>query len=1571
MEQAPGPNKGTLPLIIDYLYQPVQNTGMRKSCLFFFLLAILIHPWTIAQPGTCSGSLGDPVVNISFGSGSSNPGPALGNLVPGASTNYNYAAYATGNPPAVIFDGDYSLVNAVPNNSAWFTGAADHTGDPGGYMAFFNAAPNPGEFYRQTVTGLCPSTTYEFAAWVANVLNPAVIPGAILPNITFRLLDGVTQTELAAFNTGNINMTSTFTWQRYSFLFTLPPGNASVTLVLANNNIGGTAQPGNDLAIDDISFSPCGPATLASFEAGNLVDYRTLTCGAFNLYGQVSGGLNNPAFQWQVSTDGGLQFTDLSGATGLVSPVDITTPGDYIFRLLSAESGNIQSPNCRYASNLIRLTVSGCSASSPPRIINHYAAVERVDPCNNSLTVDSTQPFSAGDTVVLMQMKGASIETTNGSGFGTITAYNNAGRYEMNTIDRIAGNTVYLRFALLNNYDDAKGALQLIRVPAFDHYRVTDTLTCLPWDGKKGGVLILNSRGKITLDGVIDVSEKGFRGGGTGAGFNCNNVNSWAVTLGTGGTKGEGITDYIPNQEAGGARLANGGGGAYSANTGGGGGGNAGAGGNGGNQTNTCAVQTFSYAGEGYLYTEPYRILMGGAGGGGQQDDGQPVAAGGNGGGIIILISDSLAGNNGQLLANGASVTTLVRDEGGAGGGAGGSILLYVNGISGSLSVSANGGDGSSNDNQIYPSRCHGPGGGGGGGWIGYKNSVPLPPLPVSLNGGIAGRILNSNSVCYNTTHGAQDGQPGFETVNNQLPLAIVPFTRNLDSVRIDTLKTGCKTYRFNGIAYPNNSPALSWHWDFGDGDSSTAINPVHTYREGGSYPVTVRVSDPSGCRDSFTVMAYPSGRRLDFIFEQDACSTTTLRLDARGGQAGNSYWSMGDGTVYTGSFSIAHTYADTGTYLIRYHSGTVCEDTVSKEFTLAPRAADIILVPDTTLCFGASLTLQSRVDTLLGWCWQPSRYLDNPAAAQPRATPPGATQYILLARHAGNTVVNNGAFNLGLTGMETDYAAGSNPLLPGQFLISNNSGNAGGGSLSCTDPLTAGENMLLAMPGPAGHMVRQQAVLQPHTPYQFSVRALPLVAGGSDTVMLLVNGIEMARDTLTGTNTCNWTRLHFNWNPGDQTSAQWAIRVSGNSPIALDDIRWQPLLLQTDTLRIAIDTPRVVASEDTSVCAQQAVRLFSTGAVSYSWTPAGSLSSATIADPMARPDSTTRYVVTGINAAGCSASDTVTLTLLPAPQISLTPDTAICRNSSLRLQASGGIRYAWQPASAFSNPGLPDPVIAPAQSATYRVTVTATNSCSATDSVTVSILPAPVFSISSNQTACLNSAVQLNAAGGNQYTWSPAAPLNRNDIANPVARCDSSTVFSVFIRDSRCNDTATLQTAITVLPAPLITAGKSNDLDCSTGSTQLQAGGALRYLWQPATGLNDPNLSAPVASPRSTTTYTVTGTNAEGCTGEATVEVRVDQGNRPTFLMPNAFSPNGDGLNDCYGIRYFGQVLEFQLLIYNRLGELVFFTENPNACWNGLYKGKPALAGSYVYYLKARAVCGRTEQKGNLMLIR
>jgi len=313
------------------------------------ILLLILLTCLINEAQICRGSLGDPVVNVSFGTGT-NPGAPLSTV----SNNYNFTS--AGCPG----DGFYTLINSTSNcfNSTWHNLAEDHTpNDINGYMMLVNGSFSPGDFYVETVKGLCPNTTYEFAAWILNILKPSACSGnGIRPNLTFKIQTAA-GVELGTYNTGDIAHTSGPVWNQYGLFFTTPSTVSSVILRITNNAPGGC---GNDLILDDITFRPCGATVKATINysgATNVVDVCQGDTQIFNLSASLSTGYNNPAYQWQISTDS-VQWKDISGAITAGYNRPPTGTGDFSYRLAVAEAGNISSATCRVVSNIVTVRVN-------------------------------------------------------------------------------------------------------------------------------------------------------------------------------------------------------------------------------------------------------------------------------------------------------------------------------------------------------------------------------------------------------------------------------------------------------------------------------------------------------------------------------------------------------------------------------------------------------------------------------------------------------------------------------------------------------------------------------------------------------------------------------------------------------------------------------------------------------------------------------------------------------------------------------------------------------------------------------------------------------------------------------------------------------------------------------------------------------------------------------------------------------------------------------------------------------------------------------------------------------------
>lgn len=257
-------------------------------------------------------------------------------------------------------------------------------------------------------------------------------------------------------------------------------------------------------------------------------------------------------------------------------------------------------------------------------------------------------------------------------------------------------------------------------------------------------------------------------------------------------------------------------------------------------------------------------------------------------------------------------------------------------------------------------------------------------------------------------------------------------------------------------------------------------------------------------------------------------------------------------------------------------------------------------------------------------------------------------------------------------------------------------------------------------------------------------------------------------------------------------------------------------------------------------------------------------------------------------------------------------------------------------------------------------------------DTLQISFVPPPVFTINCDSTnICFGDTVNLTATGGDKYQWSPASIMFNPNEAKTPAIPKENTTFSVIITENKCSITDTLYTNLAIKALPKVSLGKSNDIDCSTPITNLVASGGVSYSWQPQQSLSNPYIANPVARPRETTTYICAIQGGNSCISIAAIRVDFAKSNSTPFLMPSAFTPNGDGLNDCFGVKNRGILNDVQLSVFNRFGTRIFYSNNQANCWDGKYKGIPQGAGTYVYTLAIDGLCGKEIHNGTVVIVR
>ena len=377
----------------------------------FFLLLLF---WEVGYAGLgqiCTGSLGDPVVNIDFGRGQ-NPGPPL----PPGVVSYTFTTQPCPQ------DGFYTVVNNTVGcfNNTWHTLNEDRTpNDVNGFMMLVNAGFAASDFYVDTVRGLCGGTTYEFAAWVVNVLRPTSCNGqGVTPNLRFTI-ETITGAVLGIFQSGDIASTNNPEWKQFGLFFKTPPNINNIVLRITNTNPGGC---GNDLALDDITFRPCGPKVTTSFPnaVGSLINTCETNIASIDVVATLSTGFASPVYQWQTSEDNGLTWDDIPGATQLIFQRPPTPAGTYLYRIAVAEQGNMSIQTCRIVSNVLSIIVQPI----PGQLIR------------------SNSPVCEGQLIQLDVSTGVTFQWTGPNGFtatgprpSLIATPNAAGIYSVTAID--------------------------------------------------------------------------------------------------------------------------------------------------------------------------------------------------------------------------------------------------------------------------------------------------------------------------------------------------------------------------------------------------------------------------------------------------------------------------------------------------------------------------------------------------------------------------------------------------------------------------------------------------------------------------------------------------------------------------------------------------------------------------------------------------------------------------------------------------------------------------------------------------------------------------------------------------------------------------------------------------------------------------------------------------------------------------------------------------------------------------------------------------------------------------------
>lgn len=592
--------------------------------------------------------------------------------------------------------------------------------------------------------------------------------------------------------------------------------------------------------------------------------------------------------------------------------------------------------------------------------------------------------------------------------------------------------------------------------------------------------------------------------------------------------------------------------------------------------------------------------------------------------------------------------------------------------------------------------------------------------------------------------------------------------------------------------------------------------------------------------------------------------------------------WNFGDGN-FSATANPTHTYANAGTYNVTLQitstSGNSClNQNLTATVTVNDAPAISILPATQTVCPGQSATLSVLSNppvTNPTYTWSPAAGLSNTTGSTVSANPAQNTTYTVQVTDAtgctnsATTVVNIGS------SLTINASATNSSICPGgQTTLSVNGADTYTWSPAASLNANTGASVNATPAASTTYTVTGTDANGCTASATVSITVLPLPTISVNPAAPTLCIGQSASLTASGAATYNWapnTAINSN------TGATVSVNPNANLTYTVTGTSAAGCAAQQTVAVTVVNLPSIsVTPNNPFVCSGAAAQMTASGADTYTWTPNNTLTASTGATVSANPGTTTTYTVVGTLSSGCTGSTTVIVSIGNNPNVTVNPASSLlCDGSNINITAFGAVSYSWSPASSLNNASASSVVANPTTNTTYTVVGTAANGCTASATSAITLTQAQSVTLSSTASIiCPGNQVILTAQGSGNYSWSPSGGIAQGSTY--TVSPNASTTYTVNAIDAQgCSATASI--SIQVLTPPTVTAANNNALICEGNFTTLTANGALNYIWSPSNFLSSSTDNPVLANPPSTTTYTVNGVDANGCSANATVVVNVD----------------------------------------------------------------------------------------------
>jgi gliding motility-associated-like protein len=505
-------------------------------------------------------------------------------------------------------------------------------------------------------------------------------------------------------------------------------------------------------------------------------------------------------------------------------------------------------------------------------------------------------------------------------------------------------------------------------------------------------------------------------------------------------------------------------------------------------------------------------------------------------------------------------------------------------------------------------------------------------------------------------------------------------------------------------------------------------------------------------------------------------------------------------------------------------------------------------------------------------------------------------------------------------------------------------------------------------------------------------VNALVSLTASDDKSVCNTNKQTLTATTNTPANKIEWstnknfttiagTGASYDATPTASTSVVYVRTTDANNCIATDSV-----VITNSEVKVTINTPALDLCAGTDKAISVTNQNTNDG-LTVVWTPANVIKgSNTVLNPTVNVGTTSTGQITGTfkNAAGCEATKTVLFNSI-AVTLTTSDDKSVCIADKQTLTATSnsvGNKIEWSLNKNFTpvaGTGGTFDVTPASGTNVYYVRTSSANGCGVIDSVIVANNELKVSVSAPNLSLCVGTGKQatVTAPAGTTVIWTPANVIEGSNTAlNPVlkaAAVSSGKIVGEFTNAAGCKATQEIAYTATEVKATVTASDKLVYKDFDVTLNAQPAGTGYTYKWNPTTATTASFTNKPAVK----TTYTVTVTDANGCSSTASIDVDViePQCAEPFVYIPTAFSPNSDGTND--KIRVHGEFLTtVEFVIYNRWGEKVFettqFANGESEGWDGVHANKGVCPDVYGFYVRGKCKNG-TEffKKGNITVLK